>query len=97
MQAKGVGRDLAMFEYEVVPVLITRGANGAAAGEEWQNLRTTLNQHGRRGFRVVVVTDGPEGRAVIMERRHDQTTPPRGLSVSQAAEQITWESARGAQ
>jgi hypothetical protein len=97
MQDEGVGRELAMFEYEVVPVVITRGASGAAADEEWQNLRATLNQHGRRGFRVVAVTDGPEGRAVIMERRHDESTPPRGLSVSQAAEKITWESARGAQ
>jgi hypothetical protein len=97
MQDESVGRELAMFEYEVVPVLITRGAGGAAADEEWQNLRTRLNQHGRRGFRVVAVTDGPEGRAVILERRHDETPPPRALSVSQAAEQITWESARGAQ
>jgi hypothetical protein len=97
MQDQGAGREVAMFEYEVVPILITRGASGAAAEEEWQNLRTTLTQHGRRGFRVVAVTDGPEGRAVIMERRHDEATPPRELSVSQGAEQITWESARGAQ
>lgn len=97
MEVEGVGRGLGTFEYEVVPLLITRGASGAAADEEWQNLRTTLNQHGRRGFRVVTVTDGPEGRAVIMERRHDETTTPRRLSVSQAAEQITWESARGQQ
>jgi hypothetical protein len=57
-----------MFEYEVVPVVVTRGAGGNAAGEEWAALGEGLNELGRKGFRVVSVTDGPEGRAVIMER-----------------------------
>ena len=36
-----------MFEYDVVPLTVTRGAGGAAAGEEWDALRAALNQRGR--------------------------------------------------
>ena len=57
-----------MFEYEVVPVLVTRGAGRNAAGEEWAALREGLNARGREGFRVIAVSDGNEGRAIIMER-----------------------------
>ena len=82
-----------MFEYEVVPLVVTRGAGAAESGQEWDDLRAALNQRGSRGFRVVAVTDGPEGRAVIMEREVDAgEAAPR--SVAQAAENITWESSR---
>lgn len=86
-----------MFEYEVVPVVITRGASGAAADEEWEKLRATLNRFGTRGYRVVAVTEGQEGRAIIMERSTDSAgrKGQAQLSVSQAAEKITWESSRG--
>jgi hypothetical protein len=60
-----------MFEYEVVPVVITRGAGGSEAGQEWAALRAELNERGRTGFRVVAVSDGAEGRAIVMERRVD--------------------------
>lgn len=78
-----------MFEYEVVPVMVTRGAGRSAAGEEWAAVRDGLNQCGRAGFRVVAVSDGAEGRAIIMERSletADQT-------VTEAAEEITRTSA----
>ncbi len=57
-----------MFEYEVAPVVVTRGAGRNAAGEEWAALREGLNARGREGFRVIAVSDGAEGRAIIMER-----------------------------
>ena len=57
-----------MFEYEVVPVVVTRGAGRTAAGEEWAALREGLNALGREGYRVIAVSDGAEGRAIIMER-----------------------------
>jgi hypothetical protein len=57
-----------MFEYEVVPVVVTRGAGGSTAMDEWRDVQAALNECGQRGFRVVAVTDGQEGRAVIMER-----------------------------
>ena len=82
-----------MFEYEVVPITVTRGAGEAAAGEEWHALRAALNERGGRGFRVVAVTDGSEGRAVLMERETDpEQAEPQ--TVAQAAEDITWESSR---
>jgi hypothetical protein len=52
---------------------------------------------GRLGFRVVAVSEGAEGRAVIMERQI--AAPSSGeesataASVTQAAEEITLESA----
>jgi hypothetical protein len=86
-------REFRVFEYDVVQVAVTRGAGAAESGQEWDELRAALNQRGSRGFRVVAVTDGPEGRAVIMEREVDagQEEPQ---SVTEAAEDITWESSR---
>jgi len=86
-------REFRVFEYDVVPLAVTRGAGAAESGQEWDELRVALNQRGSRGFRVVAVTDGPEGRAVIMEREVDpgQEEPQ---SVTEAAEDITWESSR---
>lgn len=82
-----------MFEYDVVPIAVTRGAGAAESGQEWDQLRAALNERGSRGFRVVAVTDGAEGRAVIMEREVDAgEAAPR--SVTQVAENITWESSR---
>jgi hypothetical protein len=86
-------RQFRVFEYDVVPLAVTRGAGVAESGQEWDDLRAALNQRGQRGFRVVAVTDGPEGRAVIMEREIDPgEAEPR--SITQAAETITWESSR---
>jgi UDP-N-acetylenolpyruvoylglucosamine reductase len=86
-------REFRVFEYDVVPVTVTRGAGKAEAGEEWHALRAALNQRGRRGFRVVAVTEGTEGRAVIMEREADvEESEPQNMT--QAAEDITWESSR---
>lgn len=82
-----------MFEYDVVPLTITRGAGETAAGEEWHALRAALNERGRRGFRVVAVTDGAEGRAVIMERETD-AGEEESQTVTEAAEDITRESSR---
>jgi hypothetical protein len=82
-----------VFEYDVVPLEVTRGAGAAESGHEWGELRAALTERGSRGFRVVAVTDGPEGRAVIMEREVDAgMTEPQ--SVTQAAEDITWETSR---
>ena len=78
-----------MFEYEVVPVMVTRGAGRSAAGEEWAAVREGLNQRGRDGFRVVAVSDGAEGRAIIMERPLEAAD----RSVTEAAEEITRASA----
>jgi hypothetical protein len=86
-------REFRVFEYDVVPVAVTRGAGATESGQEWDHLRAALNQRGSRGFRVVAVTDGPEGRAVIMEREIDASeAEPR--SAARAAENITWESSR---
>jgi hypothetical protein len=74
-----------MFEYQVVPVVVTRGAGGTTAMDEWQELQTALNEHGQRGFRVVAVTDGQEGRAVIMERSTAEPERPRQRSASRSA------------
>ena len=60
-----------VFQYEVVPIMLTRGADQSEAGQQWATLRAGLNERGRMGFRVVAVSDGPEGRAVIMERQVD--------------------------
>jgi hypothetical protein len=57
-----------MFEYDVVPVMITRGAGGSEARDEWDAVRSALNARGELGYRVVAVSDGAEGRAIIMER-----------------------------
>jgi len=73
-----------MFEYQLVPVIITRGASGSTAMDEWHGLQAALNEHGQRGFRVVAVTDGPEGRAVIMERPAGGTERPRQRAASRA-------------
>ena len=83
-----------MFEYQVVPVLVTRGAGGATAVDEWGDVQETLNRHGRLGFRVVAVTEGQERRAVIMERPHVADSTPHERSASRAAEDITWQSSR---
>ena len=86
-------REFRGFEYDVVALTVTRGVGEAAAGREWPALRVALNQRGRRGFRVVTVTDGVEGRAVIMEREANaEEAEPQ--STTQAAEDITWESSR---
>lgn len=86
-----------MFQYEVVPVIITRGAGESELGNQWATLRAGLNERGRVGFRVVAVSEGSEGRAVIMEREVDESQASRegatvSRSVSQAAEDITRES-----
>jgi hypothetical protein len=44
-----------------VPVVVTRGAGGITAMDEWQDLQAALNERGQGGFRVVAVTDGQEG------------------------------------
>ncbi len=86
-------REFRVFEYDVVPLEVTRGAGAAESGEEWNDLRAALNRRGSRGFRVVAVTDGPEGGAAIMEREIDAgEAEPR--SATQAAEDITWETSR---
>lgn len=87
-------REFRVFEYDVVPIVVTRGAGAAESGQEWNDLRVALNERGSRGFRVVAVTDGPEGRAVVMEREVEpgEAAPQ---SVTQAAEDITWQSTRG--
>ena len=87
-------REFRVFEYEVVPVSVTRGAGEAEAEEQWDTLCAALNQRGRLGFRVVAVTDGSEGRAVVMEREVD-AADAEPQTMTEAAEDITWESARG--
>ena len=83
-----------MFEYEVVPVALTRGAGAAAASGEWETVRNALNDHGRQGYRVVAVTDGTEGRAIIMERRPDRgESAAEAVAITEAAEAITLEAA----
>ena len=88
-----------MFEYEVVSVMLTRGAGGSEASGEWERVRAALNERGRLGYRVVAVTDGPEGRAIIMERRSDTQSVEEAVAVaevaaiSQEAEAITREAA----
>ena len=89
-----------MFQYEVVPVMLTRGASESEAGSEWATLRAGLNERGRLGFRVVAVSDGAAGRAIIMERQVDGDAASATLTevsrtVSEAAEDITRESAQG--
>jgi hypothetical protein len=81
-------RDHRVFEYEVVPVV-----HPDAQSDPWTALRTELDQRGRRGFRVVAVVEAPGGGAIIMERDVDPDSA-RSPSVSQAAEDITWESSR---
>jgi hypothetical protein len=86
-------REFRVFEYEVVPLTVTRAAGDAESEQQWDTLRAALNLRGRRGFRVVAVTDGPEGRAVVMEREVEGSdVEPQ--TMTQAAEDITWESAR---
>ncbi len=87
-------REFRVFEYEVVPLAVTRGAGDAESEQQWDTLRAALNDRGRRGFRVVAVTDGPEGRAVVMEREVE-AAEGEPQTMTQAAEDITWESARG--
>jgi hypothetical protein len=87
-----------VFQYEVVPIMLTRGADESEAGQQWATLRAGLNERGRMGFRVVAVSDGPEGRAVIMERQVDGDSESRSLSaeartVSEAADDIARTSA----
>jgi hypothetical protein len=89
-------REFRVFEYDVVPLAVTRGAGQAESGQEWDDLRAGLNERGSRGFRVVAVTDGPEGRAVIMEREVD-AGEPHTQSITQAAEDITFASSRASQ
>lgn len=75
-----------MFEYQVVPIVLTRGAGGTMAMDEWRDLQAALNDRGQHGFRVVAVTDGQEGRAVIMERPTGGGERPRQRSASRAAQ-----------
>jgi hypothetical protein len=89
---------MTVFQYEVVPIMLTRGADEAEAGEQWATLRAGLNERGRMGFRVVAVSDGPEGRAVIMERQVDgdpesQQVSAESRTVSEAADDIARASA----
>ena len=79
-----------MFDYDVVPVMITRGAGGSEAASEWEAVRTALNERGRQGYRVVAVSDGAEGRAIIMERRTEQEASASAVSL---AEEITRDAA----
>jgi hypothetical protein len=90
----GVRNDV--FEYEVVPFAITRGAGGSESDQEWAVLRAALNQRGRIGYRVVAVTEGQEGRAIIMERQIEAAAADSvaARSVAQAAEDITWDASR---
>lgn len=81
------------FQYEVVPVVMTRGAGGNEAEQQSTAIRAALDQRGRHGFRVVAVTDGAEGRAIIMEREID-SADSESQSAAQVAEEITWESSR---
>ena len=88
-----------MFQYEVVPMMIGDGPTGSDAGQGWATLRAGLNERGRLGFRVVAVSDGAHGGAVIMEREVDEDADPRrataaSRSVSQAADDITRDSAQ---
>src|SRR5438067_8917913 len=80
MRSRGT-KGVCVFQHDVIPVLITRGAGGAEAGEEWAALRDGLNRCGRAGFRIVAVTEGPQGRAVIMNvsvvARRMQSCPSR--------------------
>ena len=85
-------REHRVFEYEVVPVVDPADAQ-RDNGTEWTALRSALNQRGRYGYRVVAVVEAPGGGGVIMEREVDETTAAQP-SVSQAAEDITWESSR---
>jgi hypothetical protein len=87
-----------VFQYEVVPIMLTRGADQSEAGQQWATLRAGLNERGRMGFRVVAVSDGPEGRAVIMERQVDgdprqQQVSAASRTVSEAADEIARASA----
>jgi hypothetical protein len=83
--------DHRVFEYEVVPIV--PAGDERAEADPWKTLRSGLNQRGHYGFRVVAVVGAPGSGAVIMERDVDSTTAERE-SVSQAAEDITWESSR---
>jgi hypothetical protein len=74
-----------VFQYEVVPIMLTRGADESEAGQQWATLRAGLNERGRMGFRVVAVSDGPEGRAVIMERQVDGDPEPQRVSADTLA------------
>jgi hypothetical protein len=89
----------AVFQYEVVPVMLTRGAGESEAGSQCATLRAGLNERGRVGFRVVAVSDGAEGRAIIMEREVEDAATSAALTasrtVSEGAEDITRESAGG--
>lgn len=86
-----------VFQYEVVPIMLTRGADQSEAGQQWATLRAGLNERGRMGFRVVAVSDGPEGRAVIMERQVDgdpeSQVSAASRTVSEAADDIALSSA----
>jgi hypothetical protein len=87
-----------VYQYEVVPIMLTRGADQSEAGQQWATLRAGLNERGRMGFRVVAVSDGPEGRAVIMERQVDgdpesQQVSASSRTVSEAADDIALTSA----
>ena len=67
--------------------------------EEWAAPLAGLNERGRKGFRVMAVSDGAEGRTIIMERPLDAAvtttaaTAAASVSVAEAAEEITRESA----
>ena len=80
--------------------MITRGADPSETGNEWATLRAGLNERGRVGFRVVAVSEGTEGRAIIMEREVTREHGPESAkaatrTVSEAAEAITRESSEG--
>jgi hypothetical protein len=87
-----------MFEYEVVPVALIAGAGGELE-PDWAALRAALNRRAAEGFRVVAVSDGEHGSAVLMERegrgeRSDVVAVAEVESVAEAAEEITRRSAR---
>ena len=87
-----------MFEYEVVPVTLVAGPSGELE-PDWAALRAALNRRAGEGFRVVGVTDGERGSAVLMEREgrregSDVVAVAEVESVAEAAEEITRRSAR---
>ena len=60
----------------------------------WATVRAALNELGRSGYRVVAVTDGAEGRAILMERRSEEPTKTtvsseEASALFEAAEEIT--------
>ena len=87
-----------MYEYEIVPVTLLPAEPGAAPAADWESLRGALNEHAAAGYRVVAVTDGEGGSAIVMERdtrrqARDVVAVAEVESVAEAAEEITRQSA----